>query len=531
MESTDEIKTYYGTTIKPIYRPDDVDPFSYEKDLNDSGKFPFTRGIYPGMYRDQRWRMRLYAGFSTAQDTNERFKFLLEHGQTALSVALDFPTQLGYDSDYPEAEDDMGRLGVAIDTLEDMERIFKDIPLGKISTSFTINATAIILYAMYLVAGEKQGVPQANLRGAIQNDILKEFLARGCWIFPVNPSIKLVGDSIEYSIQNSLRFTPINVSGTHIHEAGASGPQELAYMMLNALAYIEEILGRGYEIDQVAPLFAFHFSANGRDFFEDIAKLRAGRRLWAKTIKERFGAQDPRSLRLRISTGGGGVYLTGNQVKNNIARITLCALAAVLGGSQSLNVGSYDEALAIPTEEAARTTLMVQQILAYESGAADTVDPLGGSYFVESLTNQMEEKACHIMEEIEGSGGMVRAIEDGRIQRAIAEQAYLFEKKVHTGEIPWIGVNRQVIDDEEEEVETHEMDPATREKQIRRLAAVKKRRSGEAVAQSLDGLRKAAQKGENLMPSVMQAVRCCATVGEMVGVLKEIYGTFQEPAF
>jgi len=524
------VLTSIGTPIKPFYGPHDVEHLSYEKDLNEPGEFPYTRGIYSQMYRDQLWRIRLYAGFSTAQDTNDRFKFLLKNGQTALSVALDLPTQLGYDSDHPRAVDDAGRLGVAINTLDDMERIFQDIPLDKISTSFTINATAIILYAMYLVTGEKQGAPMANLRGAVQNDILKEYVARGNWIFPPGPSVKLVGDCIEYTLQHSLKFTPINVSGTHMHESGATSAQEIAYVALNALAYIEEVLKRGHGIDQVAPLFAFHLSANGRDFFEDVAKLRAVRPLWAKIIKERYQAQDPRSYRLRISTGGGGAYLTKRQVKNNISRLTLCALAAILGGSQSLNLSAYDEGLAIPTEEAARTSLMVQQILAHESGVANTADPLGGSYFIESLTKQIAEKAHEEMEKIEDSGGIVLAIENGKIQRKLAEQAYLFEKKLRTGEIPWIGVNRFVIpEEEEEEVETHEMAADTREKQIQKLAEVKRGRSSAEVARILKELGAVVKKGENLMPPIMQAVRCYATLGEIVEVLKDTYGSFKEP--
>lgn len=531
MDKTRKFDTSFGTTIKSVYGPSDVEHLNYERDLNDTGEFPFTRGIYPEMYRERLWQMRLYAGYSTAQDTNERFKFLLKHGQTALSVALDFPTQLGYDSDHQLAEDDTGRLGVAIDTLDDMERIFKGIPLDKISTSFTINATAIILYAMYLVAGEKQGVPIANLRGAIQNDILKEFVARGCWIFPTIPSVKLVADCIEYTLQNSLKFTPINVSGTHIRESGANPAQEIAYVTLNAMAYIEETLKRGHDIDQVAPFFAFHLCANGRDFFEDIAKLRAIRRLWSTILKERFGAKNPRSYRLRISTGGGGSHLSRKQIKNNITRITLCALTAILGGSQSLNLASYDEALAIPTEEAARTTLMVQQILAHESDITKTTDPLGGSYFIETLTSQVEDKAREEMERIESSGGILKAIEDGKIQRTLAEQSYIIEKKLRSGEIPWIGVNRQVIDEEEEEAVVHEMDPDTRNRQIQKLEMVKKKRSGQSVTKSLDELRKVAQREENLMPVILQAVRCYATMGEIVAVLKEIYGTFQEPNF
>jgi methylmalonyl-CoA mutase N-terminal domain/subunit len=329
-----------------------------------------------------------------------------------------------------------------------------------------------------------------------------------------------------------LRFTPINVSGTHIRESGANPAQEIAYVTLNALAYIEETLKRGYDIDQVAPFFAFHLCAHGRDFFEDIAKLRAARRLWSKILKERFGAQNPRSYRLRISTGGGGSYLSKKQMKNNITRITLCALAAVLGGSQSLNLGSYDEALAIPTEEAARTTLMVQQILAHESGIANTADPLGGSYFVETLTGQVEEKAREEMERIERSGGILKAIEDGKIQRTLAEQAYIFEKKLRNGEVPWIGVNRQVIDEEEEEdVEIHEMDPDTRDRQVRSLEMVKGKRSGQSVAKSLNELRKVAQREENLMPAILKAVRSYASMGEIVAALKETYGTFQEPTF
>ena len=523
---SDRIETNTGVGVKLFYDPEDVPRFDYETSLGDPGQYPYTRGIYPTMYRGKLWTMRQYAGFSTSENTNSRFKFLLDQGQTGLSLALDLPTQLGLDSDDPLAKEDVGKLGVAIDTLRDIEEIFEDIPLDKISTSFTINSTASIILAMYVATAEKQGVAPDTLRGTIQNDIIKEYIARGTYIFPPEPSIRLIGDTIEYCIERIPRFNSVSVSGTHICECGATPTQGVAYPFLTGIAYLQQVLDRGYEIDDVAPLLSFHLIAGGVqfNFFQEIAKLRAARRLWAKILKERFRSKSEKATRLKFSTGGMGGGMTEQQPLNNIARIAFYALAAALAGSQSMNLPCFDEAYAIPTDEAIRTSLRIQQIIACEIGIPDVVDPLGGSYYVESLTDFFEKEIAAEMERIDSLGGILRCVEDGTIQRQLADQAYQVQRKFESGEMTKVGMNRFQIDEEESELEVFEVDPETRSRQIGRLNRIKDERDNQRVEAYLEALKRAAVDRENLMPFILDAVRAYATVGEIVGRLKEMYG-------
>ncbi len=529
-----EAKTTWGSDVKVYYSPKDLGDFEYQKDLGDPGQYPFTRGIYPLMYRGRFWSMRLYAGFETASATNERFRFLLDHGQTGLSVALDLPTQLGMDSDDPAAEFDVGRVGVAISTLKDMEDIFQGIPLDKISTSFTVNGTASIILAMYVAAGEKQGVTPEKMRGTIQNDILKEYVARGTWIFPPEPSLRLIGDTIEYCVKESPRFNPLSITG-HQASAGATPVQTIAYSFLNAIEYAKEMIRRGYAIDDFSYIFAFGIHPGGCgkfDFFESVARLRAARRLWARLMKERFQAQKPDSMRLRFYAATGGDWLQKREPLNNIARITVGAMAIALGGAQSMRLPGYDEVYAIPTEEAALTALRIEQILAYETGIGDTVDPLAGSYYVESLTNEAEKKILEWMDKIDSMGGIMACIENGFIQREMAREAYSNERKIRSGEIVRVGVNKYVSEKEvDHEIQIHEMDPEVRKKQIRRLQEVKGQRDGEKVRKTLEDLRKAAQAKKNVMPFLLDCARAYATTGEMVKVFKEVYGVHREASF
>ena len=523
------LETNTGLKVKPFYSPGDVPNLDYKGCLGDPGVFPFTRGIFPTMYRGKLWTMRQYAGFSTSENTNSRFKFLLNQGQTGLSLALDLPTQLGFDSDDPLGKDDVGRLGVAIDTLRDMEEMIDGIPLDKISTSFTINSTAIIILAMYVATAEKQGVNPSDLRGTIQNDIIKEYIARGTYIFPPEPSIRLIGDTIEYCVKHIPRFNSVSVSGTHICECGATPTQGIAYPFLTGIAYIQEVLKRGYGIDDVASLLSFHLIAGGVqfNFFQDIAKLRAARRLWAKMVKERFHSQNEKSMQLKFSTGGMGGGMTEQQPLNNIARIAFYALAAALAGSQSMNLPCFDEAYAIPTDEAIRTSLRIQQIIGYEIGVPDVADPLGGSYYVEALTDSFEKEIVAEMERIESLGGILRCVEDGTIQRQLANQAYEVQKKFESCGLIKVGVNRFRIDEEDRELEVFEMDPKTLSKQVGRLKQVKAERNNAGVTSALKALKSAAIEKKNLMPPILDAVKAYATVGEMVNTLKEVYGEAQ----
>ena len=522
-------ETNTGIKVKLFYDPTDIPQFTYEASLGNPGQYPYTRGIYPSMYRGRVWTMRQYAGFSTSENTNNRFKFLLNQGQTGLSLALDLPTQLGLDSDDPLAKDDVGKLGVAIDTLKDMEEIFEGIPLDRISTSFTINATASILLAMYVVTAEKQGVSPDKLRGTIQNDIIKEYIARGTYIFPPAPSIRLIGDTIEYCIKHVPKFNSVSVSGTHICECGATSAQGVAYPFLTGIAYIQEVLNRGYPIDDIAPLLSFHLIAGGVqfNFFQDIAKLRAARRLWAKILKERFNSKGEKSMQLTFSTGGMGGGMTEQQPLNNITRIAFYALAAALAGSQSMNLPCFDEAYAIPTDEAIRTSLRIQQIIAYEIGIPDVVDPLGGSYYIESLTDFFEKEIIAEMERIDAMGGILRCVEDGAIQKQLAEQAYQVQKKFESGELIKVGVNRFRIDEEDRELEVFEVDPKTLSRQVGRLKQIKAERDNVRVESALNTLKNAAIEKTNLMPSILDAVRAYVTVGEIVNTLKDIYGEAQ----
>jgi len=522
-------ETNTGAKVQLYYDPTDLPGFAYETSLGNPGQYPYARGIYPSMYRGRLWTMRQYAGFSTSENTNSRFKFLLNQGQTGLSLALDLPTQLGLDSDDPLARDDVGKLGVAIDTLKDMEEMFDGIPLDKISTSFTINSTASIILAMYVAAAEKQGVNPSDLRGTIQNDIIKEYIARGTYIFPPEPSIRLIGDTIEYCVKNIPSFNSVSVSGTHICECGATPTQGIAYPFLTGIAYIQEVLRRGYGIDDVASLLSFHLIAGGVqfNFFQDIAKLRAARRLWAKIMRERFHSQSEKSMQLKFSTGGMGGGMTEQQPLNNIARISFYALAAALAGSQSMNLPCFDEAYAIPTDEAIRTSLRIQQIIGYEIGVPDVADPLGGSYYVEALTDAFEKEITGEMERIDAMGGILRCVEDGTIQRQLAEQAYRVQKKFESGELVKVGVNRFRIDEEDRELEVFEVDPKTLSRQISRLKQVKADREQAKVAAALRGLKSAATEKTNLMPFILEAVKAYATVGEIVKTLKEVYGEAQ----
>jgi len=524
--NTDLKETNTGVKVKLYYGPEDISSWEYESALGSPGKYPYTRGIYPTMYRGKLWTMRQYAGFSTSENTNSRFKFLLEQGQTGLSLALDLPTQLGLDSDDPLAKDDVGKLGVAIDTLRDMEEIFDGIPLDEISTSFTINATASVILAMYVATAEKQGVEPHKLRGTIQNDIIKEYIARGTYIFPPEPSIRLIGDTIEYCIEHVPRFNSVSVSGTHICECGATPAQGIAYPFLTGIAYLEEVLNRGYNIDEIAPLLSFHLICGGVqfNFFQEIAKLRAARRLWAKILKERFHAKNEKSMWLKFSTGGMGGGMTEQQPLNNIARISFYALAAALAGSRSMNLPCFDEAYAIPTDEAIRTSLRIQQIIAHEIGIPDVVDPLGGSYYVESLTNYFEGEIKAEMEKIDSFGGILRCVEDGTIQKQLADQAYHVQKRFESGELTKVGVNRFKIDEEDRELEVFEVDPETLSRQIGRLERIKAERNSQEVDRTLRALRKAANERKNLMPFIFNAVKAYATMGEIVTQLKEVYG-------
>ena len=520
-----------GTPVKCFYGPEDLPDFDYKEKLNDPGEYPFTRGVYSTMYRSSMWTMRQYSGQSTSDSTNERFKYLLKNGQTGLSLAFDLPTQIGLDSDMPLAEDDVGKLGVAVDSLEDFERIFDGIALDQISTSFTINATAPIILAMYVLVAQKQGVEPKRLRGTIQNDILKEYIARGTWIFPPEPSIKLVGDLVEYCNKEIPRFNAISVSGTHILEYGANTVQAVALAISIAEVYIREVLKRGSHIDEIAPLFSFHLPIGGRDFnfFEDIARLRGARRYWAKLMKEKYGAKDKRSLQFRFSTGGMGGGLTAEQPLNNIARASIYAMAAVFSGTRSLNLACFDEVYAIPSDLAIRTSLRVQQILANETGVADVVDPLGGSYYVEKLTDDMEAKIGEIIGKIESDGGIVKLIESGAIQRELARQSYAIQKRISSGEKVLVGVNKFKVKEEEKDLEVYKTDPETINRQLHRLKAVKENRDQGKVESALQQLESAAGRGDNLIPYLFEPLKAKATVGEIIDTLKKVYGTFKEP--
>jgi methylmalonyl-CoA mutase N-terminal domain/subunit len=524
-----EVVLESGIKVKPVYTPRDVKHIDYSTDIQDPGVYPFTRGIHPFMYRVRPWTMRQYSGFATAQETNNRFKYLIAHGQTGLNVAFDLPTQLGLDSDDPRAEGEVGRVGMAVDTLKDMEDAFADIPMDKISTSLTINSVASIIIAMYIVVAEKQGVPVRQIRGTAQNDILKEYIGRGTWIFPVEPSIRLIGDIIEYCAKYVPKYYPVSVCGYHIRESGANPVQEVGYAFAIAKAYINHVIARGIDPDAFIPQISFNFDIHG-NFFEQIAKFRAARRLWAKIVKTEFGAKNPKSMQMKMIAGGGGGGLTIEQPENNIVRGAYYALISALSGTQTMALCSYDEAYTIPSEKAALISLRTMQILMEEMGLCDTVDPLGGSYYIEALTNQLEEKIVECMEKVDAMGGIVTAISNGYIQREVARQAYMYEKRIQSGELIKVGVNKYRIEEEEErKIEFHEYDPARAEAQIKRLNEVRAKRDNAEVNRRLDVLRKVAESSENIMPYVIDTVRAYATVGEITNVLKEVFGEFKEP--
>ncbi|MFQ6050771.1 MAG: methylmalonyl-CoA mutase [Candidatus Hydrothermarchaeota archaeon] len=511
-------------SIKRVYTPKDIEDTDYINDIGLPGEYPYTRGIQPTMYRGKVWTMRQYSGFGTAEETNERFKYLLEQGQTGLSIAFDLPTQIGLDSDHPLAYGEIGRTGVAIDSLKDMEILFEGIPLDKVSTSMTINAPACVLLAMYIVLAEKQGIPLDKLNGTIQNDILKEYIARNTYIFAPLPSMKLITDIFEFCTKNMPRWNFISVSGYHIREAGATAVQELAFTFANAMTYIDYAIKRGLDVDEFAARISFFFSSSS-DLFEEVAKFRAARRIWAKIMRNKFKAKNPRSWLLRFHVQTAGNTLTAQQPENNIVRVTLQALAAVLGGAQSLHTNSMDEAYCLPSEQAVRTALRTQQIIAYESGVTNTVDPLGGSYYIEALTNEIEKQVWEYLEKLEEIG-VVNAIESGFIQSEIQSSAYKYTKEIESKERIVVGVNSYQIE-EEEKLELLRPNPAVEAMQLERLRKVKEERDGKKVEEALEKLRETAKKEENVMPPIIEAVRSYATIGEICDVLREVYGEYQ----
>jgi len=525
-ERKEKFVTNSNLEVKRLYTPEDIKDLDYESDLGYPGEYPYTRGVQPTMYRGKLWTMRQYAGFGTAEESNKRYKYLLEQGQTGLSVAFDLPTQIGYDSDHPLAEGEVGKVGVAIDSLKDMEVLFDGIPLDKVSTSMTINAPAAILLAMYIAVAEKQGVSKDKLRGTIQNDILKEYIARGTYIFPPQPSMRLITNIFEYCSKEVPHWNTISISGYHIREAGCTAVQEVAFTLANGIAYVEAATKAGLDIDEFAPRLSFFFNAHN-NLFEEVAKFRAARRLWAKIMKERFKAKDPKSMQLKFHTQTAGSTLTAQQPDNNIIRVTIQALAAVLGGTQSLHTNSRDEALALPTEESVRIALRTQQILAYESGVADTIDPLAGSYYVESLTNKIEEEALKYIQKIDELGGATKAIEKGYIQREIQDAAYKYQMEVESLDRIVVGVNKFQVE-EEEKKEILKVDRTVEFSQKEKLAQLRKERNNDEVQRTLKVLKEKAETDENLMPYILDAVKAYATLGEICDVLREVFGEYQQ---
>lgn len=523
-ERQPEFKTDSDIDIDTLYLPNDIEDLDYEKDLGFPGNYPYTRGVQPNMYRGRLWTMRQYAGFGSAEETNKRFRYLLEQGQTGLSVAFDLPTQIGYDSDHPMAKGEVGKVGVAIDSLWDMETLFNQIPLDKVSTSMTINAPAAILLAMYIALAEKQGVKPEQLSGTIQNDILKEYIARGTFIFPPRESMKLITDIFEYCKDNVPKWNTISISGYHIREAGSTAVQEVAFTLADGIAYVKAALDAGLKVDEFAPRLSFFFNAH-MNFFEEIAKFRAARRLWARIMKERFGAENPRSMMLRFHTQTAGCTLTAQQPDVNIMRVAFQALSAVLGGTQSLHTNSRDEALALPSEHSVLIALRTQQVIAYEIGVADTVDPLGGSFFIEKLTNEIEEKAMSYIEKIDELGGAPEAIE--YMQKEIQKSAYQYQQDVESGKKVVIGVNKFQMEYEKPEGLLR-VDPAVGKRQKEKLDKLRAERDNARVEKVLDDLRKAAENNDNLMPHFIEAVKAYATLGEICGVLRQVFGEYQQ---
>jgi methylmalonyl-CoA mutase N-terminal domain/subunit len=521
--------TISGVENEPLYTPDTVE-LEYERDLGYPGAHPFTRGVYPSMYRGRLWTMRQFAGFGTAEETNERFRYLLEHGQTGLSTAFDMPTLMGYDSDHPRSLGEVGREGVAIDSLADMETLFAGIPLGEVSTSMTVNSPAAILLAFYVCVGEEQGVPRSELRGTIQTDILKEYIAQKEFIFPPEPSMRLVTDMVEFCARELPRWHPISISGYHIREAGSTAAQELAFTLADGFTYVDWALERGLDVDEFAPRLSFFFNAH-LDFFEEIAKYRAARRIWARELKERYGAKNPRSWLMRFHTQTAGVSLTAQQPQVNLIRTAIEALAAVLGGTQSLHTNSFDEALALPTEHAVRLALRTQQVIAHETGVVNTIDPLGGSYYLEHLTSELERQAYEYFDRIDKLGGVVAAIKENFFQREIAEASFRYQAEVERGERIVVGVNRYTQEDEQP-IPTLKIDPALETKQIERVKALKASRDGVAVESTLAELKRAAAGDANLMEPIVAAAKAHVTMGEMCDAWREVWGVWREtPVF
>ncbi|MBI1800696.1 MAG: methylmalonyl-CoA mutase family protein [Chloroflexi bacterium] len=523
-ERRDTFETTSGIEIKRVYTARDL-PAGLDDELGAPGRFPFTRGIQPTMYRGRLWTMRQYAGYATAEESNRRYRYLLEHGQTGLSVAFDLPTQIGLDPDAPAAEGEVGRVGVSIASLKDMETLFDGIALRDVSTSMTINATAAILLALYIAVAKKQGASPAELRGTVQNDILKEYLARGTYIYPPAPSMRLVTDIIAYCSREMPRWNPISISGYHLREAGATAVQEIAFTFADAIAYVEAVLARGLSIDDFAPQLSFFFVAQN-DLFEEAAKYRAARRLWARLMKERFGAQDPKSLMLRFHTQTAGAALTAQQPLNNVVRVTLQALGAVLGGTQSLHCNAFDEALALPMEESARLALRTQQIIAYESGVADTVDPLAGSYYVENLTDEIERRAREYLDRIEQMGGALKAIENGYMQQEIHESAYRMQRQIETKERIVVGVNEFQVE-ERVKPQLLQISPDIERQQRQKVAELRASRDAAAASEALHDLRDAACGDGNLLPPILDCVERYVTVGEIAGLLRTVFGEYQ----
>jgi methylmalonyl-CoA mutase, N-terminal domain len=526
-------KSFQTVSLKEVdrlYTPADVQQVDFSEDISFPGQFPYTRGIHPTGYRGKLWTMRQFAGFSTPEETNARFKYLLAAGQTGLSVAYDLPTLMGYDADSPLSEGEVGKCGVAVSSLADMEVLFDGIPLEHVTVSQTINAPASVLLAMYLVVAEKQGANWARVSGTLQNDILKEYIAQKEWIYPIKPAMKLVVDTFQFCTDHVPRYNPISVSGYHIREAGATAAQELAFTLRDGIDYVAWGVDAGLEVDRFVPRISFFFNAHN-DFFEEIAKYRAARRIWAREIKNRFGSSNERTLQLRFHTQTAGVSLTVQQPLNNIVRVAIQALAGVLGGTQSLHTDAYDEALALPTDRAALIALRTQQIIAEETGVVNTVDPLGGSYYLEALTQKMEDEALDYFRKIDAMGGMVAAIERGFPQREIQDSAYQYQKAVERGEQVIVGVNKYAMTDEPSEVPILVIDESVREHQVERLDQTRAKRDAGAVARALDNLKLAAQKNENTMPATIEAVRAYATLGEICSALRDVYGIYEEPAF
>lgn len=525
-------KNFITTSSEPVrrlYTPLDIENLDYERDLGHPGQYPYTRGVHPTLHRSKLWTMRMFAGFGTAEETNQRFKYLLEQGQTGLSIAFDLATLMGYDTDAPEALGEFGKCGVAISSLKDMEILLDGIPLDKVSSSMTINSPAAIIWAMYIAAAEKQGVRPEQLRGTTQNDILKEFIAQKEYIFPPEPSMRLVVDTMEFGAQSVSQWNTISISGYHIREAGSTAAQELAFTLADGLEYVRWGIARGMDVDEFAPRLSFFFNAHN-DFFEEIAKYRAARRIWAREMRETFGAKNPRSWLLRFHTQTAGVSLTAQQPENNVVRVAIQALAAVLGGTQSLHTNSLDEALALPSEAAVTIALRTQQIIAEETGVTNTVDPLGGSFFVEAQTDQIEAQAYDYFRRIEALGGVLPAIDKGFFQSEISDAAYRYQREIDSGDRRVVGVNAYV-DGKTPAVPILQMDPQGYRRQIARLEQVRRERDSGRVGQALDRLRIACQGTENTMPYILDAVRAYATLGEMIGVMKEAFGVYEEPTW